>query len=109
MKAVPLSSDGSRLDAEVDMTIFFEHLFLSAALSELVYVLYHLTQDFREREGAKNADGTREDPTLDKFEAEIARYKATQEEVQVNTHTHKHALFRRKLAHWNKALCVEVL
>ena len=35
------------------------------------------------REGAERPDGTRNEPALDKFEAEIARHKATQEEVQV--------------------------
>lgn len=40
-------------------------------------------QEFLEREGTKNADGSREDPALEKFEAEISKYKATQEEVQV--------------------------
>ena len=42
-------------------------------------------QAFLEREGAARADGTREEPALDKFEAEIARHKATQEEVQVSS------------------------
>ena len=35
------------------------------------------------REGAERPDGSRDEPALDKFEAEIARHKATQEEVQV--------------------------
>ena len=40
-------------------------------------------QEFLMREGSERPDGSRDEPALDKFEAEIARHKATQEEVQV--------------------------
>ena len=33
-------------------------------------------------EGKQLEDGTRDDPTLDRFEAEIAKYRAVQEEIQ---------------------------
>lgn len=33
-------------------------------------------------EGKQLEDGTKDDPTLDRFEAEIAKYRAVQEEIQ---------------------------
>ena len=42
-------------------------------------------QAYLEREGAVRANGTWEEPALDKSEADIARHKATQEDVQVSS------------------------
>ncbi len=39
-------------------------------------------QEFLVAEGKQLEDGTRDDPTLDRFEAEIAKYRAVQEEIQ---------------------------
>ena len=39
-------------------------------------------QEFLAAEGKQLEDGTRDDPTLDRFEAEIAKYRAVQEEIQ---------------------------
>ncbi|KAK9808985.1 hypothetical protein WJX72_007373 [[Myrmecia] bisecta] len=39
-------------------------------------------QEFLAAEGKLNEDGSRDDPVLEKFEAEIAKYKAVQEEIQ---------------------------
>ncbi|KAA6419077.1 MAG: flagellar outer dynein arm heavy chain beta [Trebouxia sp. A1-2] len=39
-------------------------------------------KEFLVAEGKQLEDGTRDDPTLDRFEAEIAKYRAVQEEIQ---------------------------
>lgn len=39
-------------------------------------------QEFLAAEGKQSEDGSRDDPTLDRFEAEIAKYRAVQEEIQ---------------------------
>ncbi len=42
-----------------------------------------LLQEFLNAEGKQAEDGNKEDPALDRFEAEIAKYKAVQDEIQV--------------------------
>ena len=42
-----------------------------------------LVQEFLNAEGKQAEDGNKEDPALDRFEAEIAKYKAVQDEIQV--------------------------
>lgn len=42
----------------------------------------YMWQEFLAAEGKQLEDGTRDDPTLDRFEAEIAKYRAVQEEIQ---------------------------
>lgn len=41
--------------------------------------------DFLATEGVVNPDGTRDEPALDKFEAEIAKYRVLQDEIHVRT------------------------
>ena len=41
-----------------------------------------LLQEFLAAEGKQLEDGSRDDPTLDRFEAEIGKYRAVQEEIQ---------------------------
>lgn len=48
----------------------------------MLQVLVCLCQEFLAAEGKQLEDGTRDDPTLDRFEAEIAKYRAVQEEIQ---------------------------
>ena len=43
---------------------------------------HYALQEFLVAEGKQLEDGTRDDPTLDRFEAEIAKYRAVQEEIQ---------------------------
>ena len=40
-------------------------------------------QEFRTSKGRVAADGQMEDPVLEDFEAEIAKYKAVQDDIQV--------------------------
>ena len=53
-------------------------------LAALQHIYTHCcyAQEYLAAEGKQLEDGSREDPTLDRFEAEIAKYRGTQEEIQ---------------------------
>ena len=55
----------------------------SVLLPQLAEEQAGLVQEFLNAEGKQAEDGNKEDPALDRFEAEIAKYKAVQDEIQV--------------------------
>lgn len=54
----------------------------SRPLQQVQLTSIHALQEFLAAEGKQLEDGSKEDPTLDRFEAEIAKYRAVQEEIQ---------------------------